>query len=363
MSRAASKGRSANGDAGVPAESTGGAAVGLTVEILRSIDAFVTFETEWSDLFAKAANPVSYLSHSWLRLCCQPSRNTQNKQLLIIAVREDGHLVMAGAFVLTTREETPIVRFLASGTPQLEDVLWRATARTRDHADLLLATLRAEKGEHRQLRMRRVPEDSVFREAVARAGLNVRPLKSADYFFIPLSDHRDFEAYLAALSANLRHDHRRQMRRLEERGGFAFAIEGAPQVGEALDWMFEQKRAWLAAQNMPMGSFQNRRIDRFVARFIESEGPSKSWVATLRIKGQIIAAGLAFLERDAVNFRVVAHDPAFSVNSPGRCLAMLLVAEAFSRGAPAFTFGTGGMEWKERLLPKRGSVLSERIRL
>jgi CelD/BcsL family acetyltransferase involved in cellulose biosynthesis len=127
--------------------------------------------------------------------------------------------------------------------------------------------------------------------------------------------------------------------------------------------LFERKRAWLAAQQMPMASFQNRRIDRFVASFIASEGPSKYWVATLRVKGEIIAAGLLFLERDAVNFRVVAHDPAYSVNSPGRCLAILAIAETFARGSPTFAFGTGGMEWKERLLPKHTFVLSERIRL
>jgi CelD/BcsL family acetyltransferase involved in cellulose biosynthesis len=86
-------------------------------------------------------------------------------------------------------------------------------------------------------------------------------------------------------------------------------------------------------------------------------------VVTLRVKEDIIAAGLLYLERDAVNFRIVAHDPAFSVNSPGRCLAMLAIAETFARGSPTFTFGTGGLEWKDRLLPKHKFVLSERIRL
>jgi hypothetical protein len=48
---------------------------------------------------------------------------------------------------------------------------------------------------------------------------------------------------------------------------------------------------------------------------------------------------------------------------PGRCLAILLIAEAFAQRVPTFAFGTGGMEWKERLLPKKSFVLSERIRL
>lgn len=365
MSESKSKGRARAADGDLPARTAGvsSAGGGLSVQVLTSIDGFIALEREWSDLFAHAANPVSYLSHAWLRLSWQLSRGKRNKGLLIIAVREGGLLVMAGAFVLTTQEDKPIVRFLGSGTPQLEDVLWRKTARTEEQADLLLATLRAEKGEHSRLRTRRVPEDSVFREALARAGLRVRQLKKADHFSISLSAYRDFDAYLAALSANLRHDHRRQMRRLEERGGFAFAIESGPQVAEALEWLFERKRSWLAAQQMPLASFQNGRIDRFVASFIESEGPSKYWVATLRVKGEIISAGLLFLERDAVNFRVVAHDPAYSVNSPGRCLAILAIAEAFARGSPTFAFGTGGMEWKERLLPKHTFVLSERIRL
>lgn len=335
---------------------------GLSVEVVRSIDAFVALEREWGDLFAQAANPVTYLSHAWLRLSWQLSRAKKNKELLVIVVRERGLLVMAGAFVLTRRKDKPIARFLGSGTPQLEDVLWRKTAGTEAQADLLLATLRAEKGKHRRLRTRRVPEDSVFRGAVVRAGLKVKLLKKADYFFIPVSDFPDFEAYLAALSPNLRHDHRRQMRRLDERGGFAFAIESGTRVGETLAWLFERKRAWLSAQQMPLASFKEGRIDRFVASFIGTE-PANYWVATLRVKGEIIAAGLFYLERDAVNFRIVAHDPAFSVNSPGRSLAMLAIAQTFVRGSSVFTFGTGGMEWKERLLPKRTLLLSERIRL
>jgi CelD/BcsL family acetyltransferase involved in cellulose biosynthesis len=336
---------------------------GVSVDVLRSIDAFIELGREWSDLFAHAANPVSYLAHTWLRLSWQLSRRAKTSALRVIAVRDGGQLVMAGAFVLTTRDEEPIVRFLASGTPQSEDVLWRKSERTSEHADLLLAALRAEKGEHRRLRTQRVPEESVFRAAVMRAGLRVRLLKKADYFFVPLQDHRDFAAYLSALSPNLRHDHRRQMRRLEERGGFQFTLESGEQAGEALGWLFDRKRAWLAEQNMPLASFKNNRIDRFVASFIEGEGPSKHGVATLRVQGAIIAASLFYLERDAVNFRVLAHDPAFAVNSPGRCLTMLVIAEAFARGSQEFAFGTGGMEWKDRLKPKRTFLLSERIRL
>lgn len=365
MSESKSKGRARAADGDLPARTAGvsSAGGGLSVQVLTSIDGFIALEREWSDLYAHAANPVSYLSHAWLRLSWQLSRGKRNKGLLIIAVREGGLLVMAGAFVLTTQEDKPIVRFLGSGTPQLEDVLWRKTGRTEEQADLLLATLRAEKGEHSRLRTRRVPEDSVLREAVARAGLRVRLLKKVEHFFVPLSEYRDFAAYFSALAQRLRQDHGRRLRRLEELGGYAFTIESGQQVGEALEWMFERKRAWLEAQQMPLASFQNGRIDRFVAGFIEHEGPSKFWVTTLRSKGEIIAAALSYLERDAVNFRIVTHDPAFSVYSPGRCLVILNIAETFARGSPAFTFGTGGLEWKDRLLPKHTFVLSERIRL
>jgi CelD/BcsL family acetyltransferase involved in cellulose biosynthesis len=93
------------------------------------------------------------------------------------------------------------------------------------------------------------------------------------------------------------------------------------------------------------------------------DGPSNIWVATVRARGQIIAAALGYLEQNAVNLRVIAHDQNYAYYSPGRSLLLTLIEEAISRGYTKFYLGIGDLEWKERFGAKHSLLMSERISL
>lgn len=219
----------------------------LTVTVLKTMAEFEAMEPEWRELFAAAERPSTFQRHRWLRLSWELVWRRVPHRLRVVLVREDGVLVMAGAFVLTIHRLMPSVEFLSSGTPQCHDLLWCPSDRVPEHAHALLEALRAEMRLPRILRPSRLRKDSPLHAAVAAAGLRRRVRGTIPGAYVALRDYADYDAYLATLSKKLRSDHGRQLRRLGEMS-LAVTRETGAGVGEALRWLFDVKRQWLVTK-------------------------------------------------------------------------------------------------------------------
>jgi CelD/BcsL family acetyltransferase involved in cellulose biosynthesis len=329
----------------------------LTVSVLDGFEAFMALESEWRALHAAAAHPHTCLRHSWLRLCWTLVRQRFPNRLKTVLVREAGELVMAGAFVLGLRGVTPVLRFLTSGMPQCEDVLWRRTPRSTEHAALLIAALRRNLIPHR-LRFEQMPHDSPFYAALAAAPLRRRRRAEKPISYLTMADHAGYEGYLASLSHKLRDDHRRRLRRLAERDDFSIRLEEGAEQAATLAWMFNRKRLWLDEKQRTAGWLTNGLIDRFLPALLASGDAPETWILTLRI-GTIAAAALVLIERDVAIFSHFAFDPAFGKQSPGRTLALRLIEMCFERGFRELDMGQI-TPWKHRLQPKFRELVSER---
>jgi CelD/BcsL family acetyltransferase involved in cellulose biosynthesis len=335
----------------------------LAVTVLRSFRDFLAIEAEWRELFAAAAYPTPFLRHRWLRLAWELRARRFPNRLRVILVHQRGRLVMAGAFVLGMRRLKPQFEFLASGTPQYHDLLWRPSDSTARQAELLLEVLLTETTLQAKLATRYLRDISPLRSVMRSAGLEQRVLHEWPCAFIALDADPGFDAYLGGLSPNLRLDHQRRLRRHAD-AGFVFALESGDAAREVVQWCFDSKRRWLDRTNQEADWLKSGYVDRFFAAFLEGDDDvPETWVASLRSEGQVFAASVTFIERDAAFFSKITHDPAFDRHSPGRTLTLQLIEAAFRRGLKEFDLGVGALEWKQRLRPTMRTATIESIRL
>jgi CelD/BcsL family acetyltransferase involved in cellulose biosynthesis len=336
---------------------------GFTVTVLRSFGAFCAIEAEWRELFAAAAHPTPFLRHRWLRFSWELRWRRFPNRLRVILIRQRGVLMMAGAFVLGVRRLKPLFEFLASGTPQYHDLLWRPSDSTELQAELLLDALLQATVLQAKIATRYLRDLSALRAAIRSAELEQRVLLEWPSPYVALAEYADFPSYLGSLSSSLRSDHQRRLRRFADTG-VVYTKETGAAASEVLQWCFDSKRSWLDRTHQEADWLSSGHVDRFFTSFIDGEDDvPETWVASLRTDGRILAASLVFIERDAAFFSKISHDPEFASHSPGRTLTLLLIESAFQRRLAEFDLGVGALEWKQRLRPTMRTSTIESIRL
>jgi len=335
----------------------------VEVTVLRRYDDFLAIEAEWQALFAAGQTPWPYLRHSWLRACWEFARWPLDR-LRVILVREGGTLVMGGVFVIGFHRLTPVVRFLGSGLPQVEDLLWRPSPDIAAQAEALLTALRGECRLPRILRTVTLPATSPLLAATRAQGLRHRDNTGRPSYHVPLATFPDYPTYLRSTGHSLRLDHGRRVRRLAELGAVEYRQERGAEGLAALPWLFDTKRAWLEERQYHAPWLKRRYIDQFFARLLAWPDAPPWWLATLRLDGRIIAASLCFSERGLWVFSKLAHDPAEGRFSPGRTVTMMMLETAFAAGGvTTVDLGATGNNWKPRIATGRDRLLAERIRL
>ena len=332
------------------------------VTVLRTYEQFAAIGAEWQDLFAAAERPTPYQRHGWLKLCWNTVWRHPLNRLRVVLLRENGRLVLAGAFVLGWRKLRPIVYLLGSLTPQYDDVLWRPGAGTSSHTLQLLAALRGELSFPRQLKLDQVLDDSPL-VAHARTRPDTRFAPSNTASRIPLHQFGSFDAYFETLSKTLRGDHRRRLRTIMALPDAKFDIRGGDDRAEVVAWTLDRKRAWLGETGREAEWLKGGRIDAVFRALLAEPDVPDVWVSSIRAEGKIIAAAICLVDGDTVYYSKITHDPAYGKQSPARTLTLEIVREAMHSGFRWFDLGQGSSEWKRRFSPLKAGVARARIHL
>ena len=335
----------------------------ISVDILTGPAALATVKPDWDALHARAGRQSVFLTHKWLRLAWQQIWRGFPNRLRLVMVRDGGELVMAGAFVLGLYRLTPVIRFLAFGTPQDEDVLFVPSARTPLHAQALLEALGRLPLAPRLLRAQRLRDDSPLYAAVGALGLEHRIKNRIGSIYLTLTRFADYAAYLQQLSPKTRTGLKRRQRQLEALPNYSFRMEPASEHLAVLDWLFHTKRQWARDGKHHSPWLMNRSIDRFMRALLTGEDIPEHWVLTHRDGEHIIAAKLCFVEGATLTFSKIAHDPAYAEYSPGLTLNLQMIREAYAAGITRVEFGQGTVETKKRLSKEMGTALTAKIRL
>lgn len=336
---------------------------GLTTEVLRDLPAFLAVREEWEDLRARARFAAVAQSHKWLRLSWELLWRRFPNQLRIVLVRENGRLVMAGAFVVFLFRGWPAVHFLDSGTPQSDDVLYLASGDAVAQASQLLIALRRSLLLPLTLRARRLRDDSPLLAAAAAMGWNRRTRQHTIATTLELADFADYDAYLQSLSNKTRGGHRRHLRQLMELDQFSYRHETGEERFAALKWLLDRKREWLERKGLSGDWLKDHSFDRFADALLHGDDVPDFWVLTMRTGERIIAAKLCFVERETLNYSKITHDPEFDRLSPGFTANVLMIREAFAAGFTRIDMGHGNYNTKSRLTKRTHEVMAARIEM
>jgi CelD/BcsL family acetyltransferase involved in cellulose biosynthesis len=334
----------------------------VKTSIVTRFDAFMALEPEWTGLFEAAADAPPALRHHWLALAW---RNAERHWMspIVVLVRRNGRLAMAGAFALGVDRFKPSIEFLKASLPSADEVLWRASLRAEDDAVSLLEALRSHFVLPRIMRHGRFIEASPLLAAIRRLGLPHQDRAGSANHALSLKPFDGFPAYLDHLGRNLRHDHRRRMRRLEEAGPFTFRREQGESARPTLAWLLDIKRRWLDERHASAPWLSHRRVDQFLddLLFNSSAPPWSLW--TLALDGNPLAAQLSFEERNSWHFQMVGHDPAAKHFAPGRTVILLTIEQGFAAGIRRINLGRAGSNWKDPLVNVSEPVLGMKVRL
>ncbi len=333
----------------------------LTITVARSYDEFLAMAPAWSELYAQAERPLPFLHHGWLRLCWQ-LRRSAFKRPRAIMMHEAGRPVMAVAVAFGWRRLMPQMLFLGSGTPQYSDALWVKSERTLEHAEAMLEALARQPGAPRRLWARDWPVDSPFR-SVAIGWPTIERRQYAT-FQVALTDFPDWDTYFHRRGKQMRGDHRRRLRRLEEqRGKVTFVVEQGEARRQTLHWLMTAKSEWAERTGHKTPWLKDGSGERFLTAVLELPDGPESLVATLRCDDRIVAAVFCLRGGDALYVSKIAHDPSFAAYSPGRSLLMMLMELAFAEGIALVDLMAGGVEWKHRFATGQSALVMQKVRL
>jgi CelD/BcsL family acetyltransferase involved in cellulose biosynthesis len=330
----------------------------LSYSIVRDDMSFNALQSEWEDLFRRAAVQTPFLRHSWLRLCWDRQRDVQGTELFIVVVRKHDRPVLIAPFVKLGNR----LSFLDSATPQYNDVLVEDSVDASVYVGYLWKTLGSIR-PIRHLVSKWVRDDSLLVEHLAAARQESEP---ASYRapFIDLTKFGGWEVYLRSLSGKLRRDHGRLWRNLQRRGAVEFRLANSNTYSNDMAWLFAQKRQWLDEKGKSSTWLKAPGTEElFTAAAKEGIDSGRTWLEVLSVDGETIAASLSFREGSTLYMSKGAYDPAWRTYSPGRTLDLQTIQRAFEEGIQKCDIMIGRGSLKERLATGMIRVRSRKIRL
>ncbi len=181
---------------------------------------------------------------------------------------------------------------------------------------------------------------------------------------LDLSTDRSLDDVFARCSPRHRHETRRLLRRLGDRG--AVVLHAAEPGDAALasdDWATRflpiYNAHWRAK---PAGSmFDRAGVLEFASRVVD-EGTRNGWAeyGRMTVGGSPVAWYVGLVHRESFYLWITAYDAAYQGFSPGRLLLALLIERCIGRGVKVVHLLTGDQHYKREWRPNQQSMRSVR---
>lgn len=303
----------------------------LSYCVLRDEASLLALQSDWEDLFQRAAVRTPFLRYSWIMLCWDRQRSERSGAPFVVVVRDGGRAVLIAPFVARRSHRFFLnLSFLDSLTSQYNDVLVEESARTVEYVAYLWATL-CKLPRIRKLRLSQLRDDSLLNPHLVGARLRTEEAGPAP--FIDLTRFGDWESYFGSLSKKLRSDHRRQIRHLQTLGSIEFRFANRATLPADIAWLFAAKREWLKRTQLVSNWLSASGTEElFTAAAAEGLSLRRTWLAILSLNSKTIAACLSFREDLTLYVSKIAFDWQWQLYSPGRTLLLLTLERAFKEG-------------------------------
>jgi CelD/BcsL family acetyltransferase involved in cellulose biosynthesis len=288
----------------------------LTVERIVSVEAMQALRSEWEHLERRTRRPVLFQSAAW---CINAARHFERaadgSEPLVIAVRQDGHLV--GIAPLRVVRRGPIRLAIEIGAPfgQYGDFLVADDVDAEAVVRKVLDALYSGPGVDGLL-LRRMRADSPVRSALQSRGFVVGEPDAAPY--VDLAAYDSFEALQKTLSVKTRKNMRNQRNRLSRNGVLVeHRVFCRTELGKAIEIGFESRLRALEERGLASTAFMDGGFRDFVTALPDADG--------IEIIGMGLFAGdvplsvqWGFVHQGRYYAYITARNPDYDEVSPGK---------------------------------------------
>lgn len=304
----------------------------VTFSLVKDLDGFLALRQDWDALFARAALPQQvFQDHAFLRHWAAHYLD-RHSTLSIVAARRHGRLVMVWPLIRQRRCSLDTLRFMGIPVAQFGDVL---VEESEDEA-LLRAGWRAVRALQADLfEARKLRADSVL----ARSGLLDEAIRTEQLEapFADLAWRVGDKGPSLAYPSRERSNHRRRLRRLEERG--AISLERPPPGPEAAllaSAAAAMKQASLARHGTISPTVDDPRFAAFFRDFAGDAGGTALRVSSILCNGTPIGIDLSLDCKGRSFGHVIATHPDHERGGIGKILVHHSFASARARGNTIF---------------------------
>lgn len=329
----------------------------VTLELVEDVAGFLTLRPDWEALFERSAKPQQlFQSHIFLRHWATHYL-TPDTRLSIVVARRAGELAMVWPLIRQRRYGLDTLRFMGVPVAQFGDVLVDG-----DEAALLetgwafIQTLRADLFEARKLRADSCLALSGLLDGAVEGDRQEAP-------FADLTRRVDEAGPSLAYPARERSNHRRRLRRLEERGPLAYAMPPpGPEAARLAAAAIAMKRMTLARRGIVAPVINDSRFATFFTDLAgDASGEASLRIAALSVDGTPIGIDLSFDCKGHSFAHVLATAAEHDQNGIGKVLIHHSFASAHARGSTVFDLLAPSEPYK--LEHADGSVaVSDRLR-
>lgn len=294
---------------------------GLRVDVYETIDALELLAPEWSALESRTPEATGFQNFDWcagwLRAAAAHESPAKPR---VVAVREDGRLVMLWPLQIERRWGAAIARWAGEPLTQYGDALaepgpgrarWRAAAEAEmtrwRGVDLIALTHQRADG------------------VLASCGGEMRVANEGQW-----APFLDLPSGGGAVAARRHKSLERRARRLEAQGAVTLDELADPVGREAMARRaLAMKRAWLDAKGLISVGLSNPAAAGFLADLARN---GRLQVHCLRVAGEPAAIDLGFSAGGVYRSLLSAFDARFAQGSPGHALTARLIERCAARG-------------------------------
>ena len=303
-----------------------------TLGLVEEVADFLALRRDWEALFARSAAPQHlFQSHVFLRHWAARYL-TPDMRLSIVTARRAGELAMVWPLVRQRRYGLDTLRFMGVPAAQFGDVLVGSGEEALLHAGwAFLQHLRADLFEARKLRADSRLASSGLLDGAAQGDRQAAP-------FVELTRRVGDAGPSLAYPARERSNHRRRLRRLEERGPLAYAMPPpGPEAARLAAAAIAMKRTTLAHRGIVAPVINDPRFAAFFTDLAaDASGEASLRIASLSVDGAPVGIDLSFDCKGHSFAHVLATAPEHEHGGIGKILIHHSFASARSRGSTVF---------------------------
>jgi CelD/BcsL family acetyltransferase involved in cellulose biosynthesis len=318
-------------------------------EALEGRAAFDALGPDWNRLVARGPVDLPFVRHEWISAWLDAF--APDARLHVIVARGRGGEAVGMAPLLEERHRG-LVRLVAPANDHSCRVEWALGPDVAGAVGAIWEHLR-DRLRWDVLLLRDLQRDGPTAghlEALARADRHPSGRwESMRSPWVPLGG----EPVEARLSAKLRQNLRRRLRRLSESGAVSVRrVDGADGLSETFEAFLALEAAgWKGARGTAIA--RDPRLVGFYRAIVEGAAArGELALRALELDGRAVAVHLGLVHAGSYHLPKTAYDESLAAVSPGQLLQREVLAECEARGLAAFEFLGPDMEWKRDWEPR-----------